>query len=161
MQIFWPLRLHQFPTTSLNECLGQTKVFGAACSGNTSASLVRRGAGRRGLEGKRNLGMERRRRGRRNPRGHDVSCQGRDGTLGLWGRFGSRPQEGTMYRAPTGGIYFLGQRKVIVDGGRRVERRDLSLRGATARMAARRCWAWSKGREMRKRSALRAWSNFS
>jgi len=61
-------------------------------------------------------------------------------------------------------IYFLylrGQTNVTAAGGRRVLQRYFSLRGAAARIAASNCWAWSKGRERRNRSARRAWAYFS
>ncbi len=57
--------------------------------------------------------------------------------------------------------HFRGQTNVSAAGGRRVLQRCFSLRGAAASIAGSNCWAWSKGREMRKRSARRAWAYFS
>jgi hypothetical protein len=57
--------------------------------------------------------------------------------------------------------HFRGHTNVNEAGGRRVLQRYFSLRGAAARSAASNGWAWSKGREMRKRSARRAWAYFS
>ena len=57
--------------------------------------------------------------------------------------------------------YFRGQTNVSAAGGRSVLQRYFSLRGAAARSAASNCWAWSKGREMRNRSARRSWAYFS
>jgi hypothetical protein len=58
-------------------------------------------------------------------------------------------------------LYFRGHTYVSAAGGRSVLQRCFSLRGAAARMAASNGWAWSKGRERRKRSARRAWAYFS
>ena len=58
-------------------------------------------------------------------------------------------------------IHFRGHKNVTAAGGRSVLQRCFSLRGAAASSAASNGWAWSKGREMRKRSARRAWAYFS
>src|SRR5882762_4961687 len=57
--------------------------------------------------------------------------------------------------------HFRGHTNVTAAGARSVLHRYFSLRGAAARIAASNGWAWSKGREMRKRSARRAWAYFS
>ncbi len=57
--------------------------------------------------------------------------------------------------------HFRGQTNVTAAGGRSVLQRCFSLRGAAASIAASNGWDWSKGREMRKRSARRAWAYFS
>jgi hypothetical protein len=58
-------------------------------------------------------------------------------------------------------IHFRGQTNVTAAGGRSVLQRCFSLRGAAASISASNGWAWSKGRERRKRSARRAWAYFS
>src|SRR5579859_4521761 len=64
----------------------------------------------------------------------------------------------TLHRSlATGRCPFsLGHTNVTTAGGRNVLQRCSSLRGAAASIAASNCWAWSNGREMRKRSARRA-----
>jgi hypothetical protein len=62
---------------------------------------------------------------------------------------------------PSLAIHFRGQTNVTAAGGRSVLQRCFSLRGEAASIAASKSCALSKGREMRKRSARRAWAYFS
>jgi hypothetical protein len=79
----------------------------------------------------------------------------------LRGRPLHRPYNEGRQWAAGDAFHFRGQTNVIAAGGRSVLQRYLSLRGAAASIVASNCWAWSNGRETRKKSARRAWAYFS